>query len=66
MQHQSSVVLLKEQLNQFALFTRSNKFNEGNEDEEQQLHKLLEEDNIVAASWINDMGLGHKEFDVSW
>jgi hypothetical protein len=52
-------VLLKEALNQFAMLSRSNKFNENDIDEEQQIKKLLEEDNVVVASWINDMGMSH-------
>lgn len=57
--HRESVVLLKEALNQFAMLSRSNKFNENDIDEEQQIKKLLEEDNVVVASWINEMGMSH-------
>jgi len=52
-------VLLKEALNQFSILSRSNKFNENDIDEEQQIKKLLEEDNVVVSSWINDMGMSH-------
>jgi len=41
------------------MLSRSNKFNENDIDEEQQIKKLLEEDNVVLASWINDMGMSH-------
>jgi hypothetical protein len=41
------------------MLSRSNKFNENDIDEEQQIKKLLEEDNVVLASWINDMGMTH-------
>lgn len=58
-QHRDSVVLLKESLDQFAWLKRSNKFNEGDADEENSIKKLLEEDNVVVASWINDMALEH-------
>ena len=57
--HRESVVLLKEALNQFSMLSRSNKFNENDIDEEQQIKKLLEEDNVVVSSWINDMGMSH-------
>jgi len=34
-----------------------------NEDEAE--YTVLPEENMIVASWINDMGAGHKEFDVS-
>lgn len=50
---------MKEVLNKFAMLDRENKFNENDIDEEQQIRKLLEEDNVVVSSWINDMGMSH-------
>ena len=48
---------MKEQINKIAwIKNRSNKFNEDFGEEELN-RKLLEEDNIVVASWINDMGI---------
>jgi hypothetical protein len=41
------------------MLSRSNKFNENDIEEEIQIKKLLEEDNVVLASWINDMGMSH-------
>ena len=50
---------MKEVLSNFAMLDRENKFNENDIDEEQQIRKLLEEDNVVVSSWINDMGMSH-------
>jgi len=33
--------------------------------EEYSEYTVLPEENMIVASWINDMGAGHKEFDVS-
>jgi hypothetical protein len=41
------------------MLSRSNKFNENDIEEEIQIKKLLEEDNVVLASWINEMGMSH-------
>ena len=50
--------MLKETLKKFGLMGRADRFNE-NVDEDYTIKKLLEEDNVVVASWINDMGLNH-------
>ncbi len=56
-QSHESLMLMKEQINKISwIKNRSNKFNEDFGEEELN-RKLLEEDNIVVASWINDMGI---------
>jgi hypothetical protein len=57
-----SVVLIKESIANFGWISRNNKFNE----DDTNIKKVLDEDNVVVASWINDMGLDHKEYDVSF
>ena len=55
--------MMTEKLEQFGWISRQNNFNEGEGDDE-TLKKFLEEDNLVVASWINDLGNGQSEFDV--
>ncbi len=45
---------------QYNWFKRKNAYNEDDVD-----YTNLPEENMVVATWINDMGNSHKEFDVS-
>jgi hypothetical protein len=45
-------------LNQYNLFKRKNNYNEDDGDFGQ-----LPEENMIVATWINDLGNSHKEYD---
>ena len=54
-----SIVPALEGLDQFALLKRKNIYNE-----DEVENNSLPEENMVLATWINDLGNNHKEFDV--
>ena len=48
------------EFDQFTLFKRKNNYNEEDDVDIQD----VPEENIIVATWINDLGNNHKEFDV--